>query len=85
MYYETVETAGDYRAVAFGFRKVEIKDAVIYINGKRAIFKGTDRHEMQPESGYTVTLEGMKRDLEIFHELNINAVRTCHYPDDPTW
>ena len=85
MYYETVETAGDYRAVAFGFRKVEIKDAVIYINGKRAIFKGTDRHEMQPESGYTVTLDGMKRDIEIFHKLNINAVRTCHYPDDPTW
>ena len=80
MYYETVETAGDYRAVAFGFRKVEI-----YINGKRAIFKGTDRHEMQPESGYTVTLDGMKRDIEIFHNLNINAVRTCHYPDDPTW
>ena len=85
MYYETVETADDYRAVAFGFRKVEIKDAVIYINGKRAIFKGTDRHEMQPESGYTVTLDGMKRDIEIFHKLNINAVRTCHYPDDPTW
>ncbi len=85
MYYETVEMGGDYRAVAFGFRKVEIKDAVIYINGKRAIFKGTDRHEMQPEGGYVVTLEGMKRDIEIFHDLNINAVRTCHYPDDPTW
>ena len=85
MYYETIEMDGDYRAVAFGFRKVEIKDAVIYINGKRALFKGTDRHEMQPEGGYVVTLEGMKRDIEIFHDLNINAVRTCHYPDDPTW
>ena len=85
LYYETIEMDGDYRAVAFGFRKVEIKDAVLYINGKRALFMGTDRHEMQPESGYTVTLEGMKRDIEIFHDLNINAVRTCHYPDDPTW
>ena len=85
MYYETIEVDGDYRAVAFGFRKVEIRDAVIYINGKRALFMGTDRHEMQPEGGYTVTLEGMKRDIEIFHDLNINAVRTCHYPDDPTW
>ena len=85
MYYETIEMDGDYRAVAFGFRKVEIKDAVVYINGRRALFMGTDRHEMQPEGGYTVTLEGMKRDIEIFHDLNINAVRTCHYPDDPTW
>ena len=40
---------------------------------------------MEPETGYTVTLEGMKKDIEIFHDLNINAVRTCHYPDDPTW
>lgn len=86
MYYETVKyPCGDYRAVAFGFRKVEIKDSVIYINGKRALFMGVNRHEMQPESGYTVTLEGMKRDIAIMKMLNINAVRTCHYPDDPTW
>lgn len=86
MYYETIKyPCGDYRAVAFGFRKVEIKDSVIYINGKRALFMGVNRHEMQPESGYTVTLEGMKRDIEIMKDLNINAVRTCHYPDDPTW
>ncbi|MBQ6141832.1 MAG: hypothetical protein IJI54_11170 [Kiritimatiellae bacterium] len=85
LYYEVLDTGDDYRAIVFGFRKVEIRDSVIYINGKRAVFKGTDRHEMQPEGGYTVTLEGMKRDIEIFHELNINAVRTCHYPNDPTW
>jgi len=85
MYYEIVEFAGDYRAVAFGFRKVEIKDAVMYINGKRALFMGTDRHEMEPETGYAVTLAGMQKDIEIFHDLNINAVRTCHYPNDPTW
>ncbi len=86
MYYEAIEMpGGDWRAVAFGFRKVEIKDSVIYINGKRALFMGTNRHEMEPETGYTVTLEGMKRDIEIFHDLNINAVRTCHYPNDPTW
>lgn len=86
MYYETVRYAcGDYRAVAFGFRKVEIKDSVIFINGRRALFMGVNRHEMQPESGYVVTLEGMKRDIEIMKSLNINAVRTCHYPDDPIW
>jgi len=85
LYYETFKVGNDWRAVAVGFRKVEIKDAVIYINGKRALFMGTDRHEMQPESGYTVTLEGMKKDIELFHRFNVNAVRTCHYPDDPTW
>ena len=92
MYYETIETKNpglfsksDWRAVAFGFRKVEIKDSVIYINGKRALFMGVDRHEMEPSTGYTVTLEGMKKDIAIFHDLNINAVRTSHYPNDPTW
>ncbi len=85
MYYETFKAGGDWRAVAFGFRKVEIKNAVVYINGKRALFMGVDRHEMEPATGYTVTLEEMKKDIKIFHDLNINAVRTCHYPDDPTW
>jgi len=92
MYYEAVEfksdgwfTRNDWRAVAFGFRKIEIKDAVLCINGKRALFMGTDRHEMDPATGYAVTLEGMKRDIAIFHDLNINAVRTSHYPNDPTW
>jgi beta-galactosidase len=85
MYYETVTAGGSVYPVAFGFRKVEIKDSVIYINGKRALFMGVNRHEMEPASGYAVTLEGMKRDIEIFHDLNINAVRTCHYPNDPTW
>ena len=85
MYYETFKAGGDWRAVAFGFRKVEIKNAVVYINGKRALFMGVDRHEMEPATGYAVTLEGMKKDIEIFHDLNINAVRTCHYPNDPTW
>ena len=85
MYYETVSAGGSIYPVSFGFRKVEIKDAVLYINGRRALFMGTDRHEMEPATGYTVTLEGMKKDIEIFHDLNINAVRTSHYPNDPTW
>ncbi|MBQ6136109.1 MAG: hypothetical protein IJI73_01930 [Kiritimatiellae bacterium] len=92
MYCEAVEfkapgwfSKSDWRAVAFGFRKVEIRDAVMYINGKRALFMGVDRHEMEPSTGYTVSLESMKRDIAIFHDLNINAVRTSHYPNDPTW
>jgi beta-galactosidase len=86
MYYETVKvSASDYRAVAFGFRKVEIKNSVIYINGKRAIFAGVNRHEIIPEAAYSVTVESMKNDIRIMKDLNINAVRTCHYPNDPTW
>jgi beta-galactosidase len=85
MYYETIDFKGDYRAVAFGFRRVEIKNAVLYINGRRALFKGVNRHEMQPEAGYAVTRAGMEKDIQLFHRFNINAVRTCHYPDDPTW
>ena len=75
----------DYRAVTFGFRKVEIRDAVLYLNGKRLLVKGANRHEMQPEGGYAVTPEGMRRDAILMKEYNINAVRTCHYPDDPAW
>ena len=75
----------DYRAVTFGFRKVEIRDGVLYLNGKRAVFKGANRHEMQPESGYAVTSEGMYRDLDLMKDFNVNAVRTCHYPDAPEW
>ena len=75
----------DYRAVSLGFRRVEIKDSVIYLNGKRVLFKGVNRHEMQPEGGYTVTREGMLKDIRLMKSLNVNAVRTCHYPDDPMW
>ena len=85
LYYETVTSGGDTYAVQVGFRKVEIKDAVVYLNGKRLLIMGTDRHEMEPKTGYTVTLAGMKKDIELFHQLNINAVRTSHYPNDPTW
>ena len=85
LYYETFVSGGDTYAVRVGFRKVEIKDAVVYLNGKRLLIMGTDRHEMEPKTGYAVTLEGMKKDIAIFHDLNINAVRTSHYPNDPTW
>ena len=75
----------DYRTVSFGFRKIEIKDSVVLLNGKRVLFKGADRHEMQPEAGYAVTLEGMQRDIDLMKSFNLNAVRTCHYPDAPDW
>jgi len=75
----------DYYAVSLGFRKVEIRDSVIYLNGKRVLFKGVNRHEMDPETGYTMTQERMKKDIRIMRDFNINAVRTCHYPDVPEW
>ncbi len=68
-----------------GFRTVEIKDAQLLINGQPVLIKGADRHEMHPTKGYIVSEEDMIRDIRIMKELNINAVRTCHYPDDPRW
>lgn len=75
----------DYYTVAFGFRRVEIKDSVIYLNGKRVLFKGVNRHEMLPDAAYSVTPESMRRDIAVMKEFNVNAVRTCHYPNTPEW
>jgi len=75
----------DYYTVSLGFRRIEIKDAVLTINGKRVLFKGADRHEMDPRVGYALTRQMMERDAQLMKELNLNAVRTCHYPDDPYW
>ncbi len=68
-----------------GFRKVEWKGNQILVNGKPVLFKGVDRHEMDPDYGYVVSMERMLADIKVMKELNINAVRTCHYPDDPRW
>lgn len=68
-----------------GFRKVEIKNAQLLVNGKAVYIKGADRHEMDPDGGYVVSRERMIQDIKIMKRLNINAVRTCHYPDDPRW
>lgn len=68
-----------------GFRKVEIKNAQVLVNGQPVLFKGANRHELDPVTGYVVSMERMLQDVKIMKELNINAVRTCHYPDDPRW
>lgn len=68
-----------------GFRRIEIKDRVIYINGKRLILCGVNRHEWNPHRGRAVTFEDMVHDIQIFNRNNINAVRTCHYPDNITF
>lgn len=57
----------------------------ILVNGQPVLFKGVNRHEMDPLTGYVVSPERMIEDIRIMKENNINAVRTCHYPDDPLW
>lgn len=70
-------------SVNFGFRTVEVRDAQLLVNGKPILIKGTDRHEMNPYNGYIVSKEDIVKDLKIMKELNINAIRTSHYPNDP--
>ena len=68
-----------------GFRNVEIKNAQLLVNGQPVLVKGADRHEMDPDGGYVVSLDRMIQDIKIMKQLNINAVRTSHYPCDPRW
>lgn len=70
----------------FGFRKIEIsEDKVLLLNGKRLIINGVNRHEWNAKSGRTITLDDMTQDIATFKENNINAVRTCHYPNQIPW
>ena len=71
--------------VKVGFRKVEIKNKQFLVNGQPVLLKGADRHEMDPDEGYNVSEERMIQDIMMMKRMNINAVRTCHYPDDPRW
>lgn len=71
--------------VKVGFRKIELTGGQVLVNGKPVLFKGADRHELDPDGGYVVSPERMLQDIELMKRLNINAVRTCHYPDDELW
>ena len=82
---DTRKEAVDFTEIPFGFRTVEVVGNQLMVNGKPILIKGADRHEMSPTGGYVVTEAEMIRDIRIMKELNINAVRTCHYPDDPRW
>lgn len=81
----TYKALAENTALEFGFRTVEIVGNQLLVNGKPILIKGADRHELSPSGGYVVTEAEMIRDIRIMKELNINAVRTCHYPDDPRW
>lgn len=71
--------------VKVGFRKIEIKDSQLLVNGQPVLIKGVNRHEMDPDRGSYVTRERMLQDIQLMKKFNVNAVRTCHYPDDPYW
>jgi beta-galactosidase len=68
-----------------GFRKIEIRNGQFLINGQPIRLRGVNRHETDPDTGHTVSLARMTQDIELMKRANINAVRTCHYPDDPRW
>ena len=72
-------------SLEIGFRDVCIEGSNVMVNGKPVLIKGANRHEMNTYKGYVVSEEDMIRDIQIMKQLNINAVRTCHYPNDPLW
>ena len=71
--------------VKVGFRKVEIKNKQFLVNGQPVLLKGANRHEIDPDEGYNLSEQRMIQDIMMMKRMNINAVRTCHYPDDPRW
>ena len=71
--------------VKVGFRKVEIKNKQFLVNGQPVFLKGANRHEIDPDEGYNLSEQRMIQDIMMMKRMNINAVRTCHYPDDPRW
>ncbi|THE15608.1 beta-galactosidase [Enterococcus hirae] len=75
----------EYVEYPFGFRKIEIKEKVMYLNGKRLIINGVNRHEWSEKTGRVICVDEMKKDLEIIKKNNINGVRTSHYPNQIPW
>ncbi|NOZ57711.1 MAG: DUF4981 domain-containing protein [Calditrichaeota bacterium] len=75
----------EYLSARIGFRKVEVKNGRLLVNGKPIYIKGVNRHEHDPDTGHYVTVESMVRDIKLMKQFNINTVRTSHYPNDPHW
>lgn len=71
--------------IKVGFRKVEIKNSQLCVNGQPILIKGVNRHELDPDGGYVVSPERMEQDILMMKKFNVNAVRTCHYPDNSMW
>ncbi len=82
------DTQGDVLEIhrsQIGFRTIEIRDAVLLVNGEHVHLKGVNRHEHDPETGHYISRELKEEDIRLMKELNMNAVRTAHYPHDPYW
>lgn len=75
----------DFESCRIGFKKIEIVNGIILLNGKRLIVRGVNRHEHEAYGGRTVSVEHMIQEIKLMKRLGINSVRTCHYPDDPIW
>lgn len=81
----TMDGSDEVIPVKTGFRKIELKNAQVLVNGQPVLFKGANRHELDPDGGYVVSRERMLQDIQIMKQFNLNAVRTCHYPDNNLW
>lgn len=82
--YTIVFTSGkEFIPFKVGFRHIEIRNSIIYLNGVALKFKGVNRHDFHPETGYVIPVEHMEKDLKLMKRHNINAVRASHYPNDP--
>ena len=78
--------SGDtHTATRIGFRRIEVRDRNLLINGKRVLIKGVNRHDHHPDHGKAVPYETLLQDVRLMKQFNINAVRTSHYPNDPRW
>lgn len=85
LYTLVVHAGGEEIRQQVGFRRVEIRDVQLLVNGKPILIKGVNRHEIDPDGGYQVSRERMEQDIRLMKEMNINAVRTSHYPNDSYW
>ena len=83
--YASLEGSNEVIPVKVGFRKVELKNAQVLVNGQPILIKGTNRHELDPDGGYVISKERMIQDIQVMKQFNLNAVRTCHYPDNNLW
>mgnify|MGYP002236882689 FL=1 len=81
----TLQGSSEVIPVKVGFRKIELKGEQILVNGQPVLFKGANRHEMDPDGGYVISRERMLQDIQVMKQFNLNAVRTCHYPDNNLW
>ena len=83
LYTVNISVGGDVYTQKYGFRKIENRDGQVFINGKRVMFKGADRHDTHPVYGKAVPVESMIEDILLMKRHNLNTVRTSHYPNDP--